>query len=110
MLIDYFKVDKVNYKNKNAKLDLVMNVINDPLLLTIDKGGLEIAGIVLMYLKHNAQKRFVDLYIKEIKYNYLKFLVFSNRLFGCLERYSSKGNLNFNAHLFGEQNKSLLFR
>ena len=42
MLIDYFKVDKVNYiKNKNAKLDLVMNVINDPLLLTIDKGGLK---------------------------------------------------------------------
>ena len=63
--------------------------------------------------KYNAQKNdLVDLYIKGDKIQLSEvFSVFPIDYLAVLERYSSKGNLNFNAHLFGEmsQNKSLLF-
>lgn len=115
LLINYFSVDNVNYiKNKNAKLDVVINVVNDPLLLTIDKGVLEIADMNFNILgKYEAEKNeLVDLFIKGDKIKLSEvFSVFPIDYLAVLERYSSRGNLNFNAHLMGEisQNKTLLF-
>ena len=115
-LINKFRVDEINYvKNKKSKVKMVLKVIKAPFSLTIDQGELEIADINFEiqgdYISNKNDE--IDLLIKG---NHIQlsevFSVFPIDYLYILERYSSKGHLNFNAHLKGEisKNKSLLFK
>ena len=115
-LINQFTVDEINYvRNKKSNVKLVLKVVKSPFSLTIDQGELEIADINFEIQGDytSAKNDEIDLLIKgdHIQLSEV-FSVFPIDYLYVLERYSSKGHLNFNAHLKGEisKNKSLLFK
>ncbi len=115
-LINKFRIDRINYvKNKKSNVKLVLKVVKAPFSLTIDQGKLEIADINFEiqgdYTSNKNDE--IDLLIKgdHIQLSEV-FSVFPIDYLYVLERYSSKGHLNFNAHLKGEisKDKSLSFK
>ena len=116
LFINYFVIDKLNYvKNKEVKFSSVINVINEPFTLKIKEGVLKIAEMDFSvsgdYLSSSDDKINLSINGKNIKLSEV-FSVFPLDYFSILERYSSKGKLNFNSTLEGSVSKSnrLLFK
>ncbi len=116
LMVNYFIIDKLNYiKNKKARFSSVLNVNNEPFSLKIKKGFFQIAemdftvsGDYSSYLndKINLSINGENIQLSEV------FSVFPLDYFSILERYSSKGKLNFNSTLEGSvsQSNRLLFK
>ncbi len=115
LLVDQFLIENVNFiSKKEADLKLILQVNNDPTSVQIKKG---ILGIEAMNFTVNGNYNLkssenLDLHIKgdAIKLEEI-FSVFPLDYLYILNRYHSKGNLVFDAHLQGElsNNKPLFF-
>ena len=115
LIINYFKLDKLNYINrKSADINSTFKIINEPFAINIDEGSFEIAEMDFTFSGYydfsNDDEIELSIIGDNIKVSEV-FTVFPIDYFSILERYDSKGDLNFKASLKGNisQNQTLLF-
>jgi uncharacterized protein involved in outer membrane biogenesis len=116
LLINHFDISQVGYvKNKKANLSLSLDVVNTPFSLKVNNGKFEIEEMNFTingdYFSSLNDK--VDLSIQGDNIQISEvFSVFPIDYFSLIERYSSKGSLDFNANLEGNisQKNPLFFK